>query len=164
MSKGTLKTIVGDATNPQLTDDNEVAVIPHVCNDAGGWGAGFVVALSKRWRHPEEGYRRMEKKLGSISTVNIGDGPVVINMIAQRGYIDSEMNPRPLKYNALVECMEKVGKTYAAINSVGEEKYVIHCPKFGSDLAGGRWEFILDLIEDIWLNKGLDVVVYEFRG
>ena len=31
-----------------------------------------------------------------------------------------------------------------------QEKIEIHCPKFGSGLAGGNWEFIKDLIEDIW--------------
>jgi hypothetical protein len=30
------------------------------------------------------------------------------------------------------------------------EKVEIHCPKFGSGLAGGNWAFIEDLIEDIW--------------
>src|SRR5690606_12743464 len=32
--------------------------IPHVCNDIGAWGSGFVVALSKFSRAPEEKYRK----------------------------------------------------------------------------------------------------------
>ncbi|MEV6001124.1 Appr-1-p processing protein, partial [Streptomyces griseomycini] len=26
-----------------------VKVIAHVCNDIGGWGKGFVLAVSRRW-------------------------------------------------------------------------------------------------------------------
>jgi O-acetyl-ADP-ribose deacetylase (regulator of RNase III) len=44
----------GDATRP-LGADNRVIV--HVCNDEGGWGKGFVVAISKRWPEPEARYR-----------------------------------------------------------------------------------------------------------
>lgn len=35
----------GDATCPQAKG---VKIICHVCNDIGGWGKGFVLALSKR--------------------------------------------------------------------------------------------------------------------
>jgi O-acetyl-ADP-ribose deacetylase (regulator of RNase III) len=47
--------IVGDATSP-LGDGKRIVV--HVCNDIGGWGAGFVLAISRRWTAPEESYRR----------------------------------------------------------------------------------------------------------
>lgn len=44
----------GDATQP-LADGAKI--ICHVCNDIGGWGAGFVVALSRKWSEPERAYR-----------------------------------------------------------------------------------------------------------
>jgi hypothetical protein len=31
--------------------------IAHVCNDRGGWGKGFVMAISQRWPQPEMEYR-----------------------------------------------------------------------------------------------------------
>lgn len=37
----------GDATAPQAKG---VKLIVHVCNDLGGWGKGFVPALSRRTR------------------------------------------------------------------------------------------------------------------
>jgi hypothetical protein len=37
--------IAGDATAP-IGDGNKI--IAHVCNDIGAWGAGFVLAISKR--------------------------------------------------------------------------------------------------------------------
>jgi hypothetical protein len=46
--------VVGDATAPAAAGPN---VIAHVCNDVGGWGRGFVVAISRRWPAPEADYR-----------------------------------------------------------------------------------------------------------
>ena len=49
-----LNFIIGDATQPV---GEGTKIIVHVCNDIGGWGRGFVVALSKRWPEPERRYR-----------------------------------------------------------------------------------------------------------
>ncbi len=49
----------GDATSPQA---NGVKLIVHVCNDRGGWGKGFVVAIPKRWPEPEEADRTCYKE------------------------------------------------------------------------------------------------------
>ncbi len=51
----------GDATAP---DGEGPKIIVHVCNDKGGWGKGFVVAVSKRWPEPEAQYRRWSKEGG----------------------------------------------------------------------------------------------------
>src|ERR1044072_1671109 len=44
----------GDATSPQAKG---VKLICHICNDLGGWGKGFALAISRRWDEPEEKYR-----------------------------------------------------------------------------------------------------------
>jgi hypothetical protein len=36
----------------------------------------------------------------------------------------------------------------------------IHCPMFGSKLAGGDWLFVEKLIEDCWLRAGIPVFVH----
>jgi hypothetical protein len=76
-------------------------------------------------------------------------------MIAQNGVI-SRNNSRPLNYEALVKCMSNVRDT---INSLDKEKIEIHCPKFGSGLAGGNWVFIEQLIEDMWSNYTVCVYI-----
>lgn len=50
----TITYLKGDATQPQAKG---AKVIAHVCNDLGGWGKGFVLAISKRWPQPEKQYR-----------------------------------------------------------------------------------------------------------
>ena len=37
----------GDATSP-VKEGNKI--ILHICNDIGGWGKGFVMAISKKWK------------------------------------------------------------------------------------------------------------------
>ena len=47
--------IKGDATSP-ISPGNKI--ITHICNDIGGWGKGFVLALSKKWKVTEEADRK----------------------------------------------------------------------------------------------------------
>lgn len=65
----------GDATSPQASG---IKIIAHVCNDIGGWGKGFVLAISRRWPEPEKAYREWhcfrtsnDFKLGSIQLVKV---------------------------------------------------------------------------------------------
>jgi len=46
--------VVGDATRPEGQGPR---VIVHVCNDIGGWGRGFVLALSRAYPEAERRYR-----------------------------------------------------------------------------------------------------------
>lgn len=175
MDKGILTNVIGDVTTPQKEKENEIVYLPHVCNDIGGWGEGVVLAISRKWDNPERMYRfYMDNHitgagcLGETVFAKCSGHVVVCNMIAQHEY-QIDANPRPLKYDALVKCMQDVATEI--IRHRGEyifceapPAFRIHCPKFGSDLAGGDWEFILALIEDIWLESGIDVVVYEYVG
>ena len=67
----------GDATCPQTKGTK---IICHICNDIGGWGKGFVLAISKRWKEPEAEYRKWNaagKKggfvLGAVQFVQVED-------------------------------------------------------------------------------------------
>lgn len=161
-----LKYVKGDATDP-IMNYGECIYIPHICNDVGAWGAGFVVALSKKWEEPELQYRQwMERAgripiLGEVQYCDVADSGKyentrIINMIAQSG-VRSKQNPKPIKYVALVTAM---GKVAGYIDVDGGE---IHCPKFGAGLAGGDWNFIAALIQEIWVDAGINVTVYEYE-
>lgn len=54
----TLQFIQGDATAPQAKGNR---IIAHICNNLGGWGKGFVLAISERWPQPEAEYRRWHR-------------------------------------------------------------------------------------------------------
>src|SRR4051794_31137312 len=98
----------GDATAP-ATDGTRI--ICHVCNDIGGWGKGFVLAISRRWREPEAQYRAWHKqgesagfRLGAIQLVDVEPELMVANMVAQHGIHPSAGIP-PLRYDALRDCL-----------------------------------------------------------
>ena len=43
--QGNLRIVEGDVTNPQRQSSNEIAFIPHCCNNLGVMGAGVALAL-----------------------------------------------------------------------------------------------------------------------
>lgn len=154
--------LVGDATNPEVSGPK---VIVHVCNDIGAWGAGFVMALSKKWSEPEAEYRRwyaigdesfLPFKLGTVQPVFVGGNTLVINMIAQHETIKT--NSKPLDYEALFKCLKDV-RPYALFGDVTEGSASVHMPRIGCGLAGGNWEVVEAIIEKTL--DGLDVYVYD---
>lgn len=160
----------GNILTPQLLyDSNDVQekiVIPHVCNNLGVMGAGVALALKNKWPQVEEEYLYLKEhgglKLGEICWASVGERSTVVNMIAQDGVVGKN-NSKPIKYYALVDCMRYVKYRIDFLKENTTNKYVIHSPKFGSDLAGGKWEFISELIREIWIENGIDVVVYEYK-
>jgi len=81
--------IDGDSTCPQSKGNK---IIAHVCNTYGGWGKGFVLAVSKKWEEPEREYRKWHRErknndfaLGAIQLVYVEKYIWVANMIAQKG-------------------------------------------------------------------------------
>jgi len=175
MNKGILRIIEGDVTNPQITTPNEIVVIPHMCNNLRVMEAGVALALRNKWGKVYNTYMEMAQRnnklyLGEISKTTVEFilnttkvKIIVVNMIAQSGTV-SQNNLIPIRYKALINCMVKVFDYIETIKSKTSNPIVIHCPKFGSDLAGGNWNFILELIREIWLENGIDVVVYEFKA
>jgi len=158
MSK--LSYVEGDATNPQSNDDKHM-VIPHVVNDEGKWGSGFVVALSNEWSEPEAVYRRDAKnnelRLGRINGVRVESNITVINMCAQHK-VGIERSRPPIRYGFLSKCMSQV----AAFCRADTQSWAsIHAPRFGSGLAGGNWDVIEQMILEHWVDNDIDVTIYD---
>jgi O-acetyl-ADP-ribose deacetylase (regulator of RNase III) len=152
--------VVGDATDPKGKGKK---IIIHVCNDEGRWGAGFVLALSKKWSKPEDTYRNpvIDLVLGCVQFVQVEDDIWVANMVAQKG-IRSNIDGRPpIRYDALQEALTKVAEFAVEIGAT------VHAPRFGSGLAGGKWEKIEYLIDATLIQEGVPVFIYDlgdFKG
>ena len=143
-----IRYIHGDATDLPPGDGATRAIL-HICNDCGGWGKGFVLAISKRWPRPEEKYRRLfhggQAALGRIQVVPVGNGVVVVNMIAQSGYRRNNGEPA-VSYEALDECLATFRKRADRLVAKGG-RLEVHMPRIGCGLAGGHWEEIGPIIE-----------------
>lgn len=145
----------GDATDPQGQGPK---IIAHIANDKGGWGRGFVLALSKRWVEPERYYRRWYHSkedfgLGCIQVVKVLDNLWVANMVAQRGY-KTDSNGHPMQYPALKACLEKL-----AIEAE-VRKASVHMPRIGCGLGGAQWELVEPLIQEALGDHS--VFVYDY--
>jgi O-acetyl-ADP-ribose deacetylase (regulator of RNase III) len=141
--------VKGDATDPQ---GDGRKIIAHVCNDSGGWGSGFVLAVSRRWPEPERVYRRSSPELGAVQAVAVEPDTLVVNMVAQHGYATRE-RPVAVDYEALTACLRKVATFCAAIDAS------VHMPRIGCGLGGGDWSRVETIVEAEL--DGLDVRVYD---
>jgi len=151
----------GDATSPQASG---IKIITHVCNDIGGWGKGFVLAISKRWAEPEKAYRKWHHNrakndfaLGNIQIVQAEQYIYVANMIGQRGTKVGRSTGVPVRYDAIESCLEKLSVEAKALGAS------VHMPRIGCGLAGGKWDQIEPLIKKSLLKKDIDVYVYDFE-
>ena len=157
-----IKYVTGDATDPQVEGKK---LIIHICNNVGAWGAGFVLALSKKWKQPEESYRLMSSyDLGTIDYVTVEDDIAVCNMIAQeniRGRDKSSKLP-PIRYIALEYALKQIvhSNTLLEISGSGNT-FSIHMPRIGSGLAGGNWNIIEAIIKETLCKAGIEVTVYD---
>ena len=150
--------IKGDATQP-VGEGNRLIV--HICNNIGGWGKGFVTAISRRWQEPEKQYRAWAKsdenfELGEVQFVRVERNIAVANMIAQEGIYKKNGIP-PIRYEALRSALGKVADFCKANN------FVVHMPRIGAGLAGGDWGIIEQIIQETLSQEGINVTVYDFE-
>lgn len=147
---------IGDATRPV---GEAAKIIAHICNDVGGWGAGFVLALSQRWPEPAAEYRRWYEgratndfALGAVQFVPVTPDITVANMIGQRDITPSASGP-PVRYDAIETALATIATRAQQVEAS------VHMPRIGSGLAGGDWNVIESIVERSL--SGIDVIVYD---
>lgn len=157
---GKINYLVGDATAPDTKERNG-GIITHVCNDVNGWGHGFVMALSKKWKQPEDEFHRIPKKnrkVGFVQFIPVDNNLIVANMIGQNGLRYNEMNVPAVNYAAIEVALNKVCSMADSMN------VDVHMPRIGCGLAGGVWEIMELIILRVLRNHKCDVYVYDFDG
>ncbi|MFI7319641.1 macro domain-containing protein [Streptomyces venezuelae] len=149
----------GDATAPFGKGPKLIA---HVCNDLGGWGKGFVLALSRRWPEPEKAYRAWHRQrakndfgLGAVQFVEVGRGLWVANMVGQRGMRTGSKGV-PVRYEAIDTALATVADKAEELGAS------VHMPRIGCGLAGGKWSRVEPLIAGRLGARGIAVTVYDF--
>ncbi|WP_420320864.1 macro domain-containing protein [Flagellimonas sp.] len=155
-----IKYVKGDATAPQASGKN---IIVHICNDLGGWGKGFVLAISKKWSEPEQAYREWYKyreendfALGSTQMVRVEDNLYVGNMVAQEGLKRVDNIP-PIRYEAVRTCLSTIAIEAKKLDAS------VHMPRIGCGLAGGKWKEIEPILLETLSSHNIEVYVYDFE-
>ncbi|MFF5345456.1 macro domain-containing protein [Streptomyces althioticus] len=153
-----IRYVRGDATVPSVKG---VKIIAHVCNDIGGWGKGFVLALSRRWPEPEAAYRAWHRDraandfgLGAVQLVQAERYVWVANMIGQRG-VRTGSKGVPVRYEAIDTALDRLAGHALDLGAS------VHMPRIGCGLAGGRWSRVEPLVRERLVSRGIPVTVYD---
>ncbi|CAL2072486.1 macro domain-containing protein [Streptomyces murinus] len=148
----------GDATTPSGKGPK---IIAHVCNDIGGWGKGFVLALSRRWPEPERAYRAWHRDrahndfgLGAVQLVQVDPRTWVANMVGQRG-IRTGSKGVPVRYAAIDTALTGLAAHALDLGAC------VHMPRIGCGLAGGTWSRVEPLVIERLTGRGIAVTVYD---
>ena len=143
-----LTQINGDIT--KIKSDN-LKIICHQCNCVGSMGAGLALTLKKEF--PKcyddymEAYITSKLKLGNVIISDIKkNNTIILHICGQYHY----KGKKPLtNYNALTTAFNEI-KEYLNILKTKNIEYNIYFPyKFGCGLAGGNWNTVYTLIEQI---------------
>ncbi|MHA5051421.1 macro domain-containing protein [Streptomyces sp. SD15] len=153
-----IRYVRGDAT---VLSVKGVKLIAHVCNDIGGWGKGFVLAVSRRWPEPEAAYRawhrdraRNDFGLGAAQFVQVERYVWVANLIGQRG-IRTGSKGVPVRYEAIDAALAQLADKAAELDAS------VPMPRIGCGLAGGKWSRVEPLITQRLVRRGTAVTVYD---
>jgi O-acetyl-ADP-ribose deacetylase (regulator of RNase III) len=143
-----LKYIQGDLF--ETKDD----IIAHGCNCRGGFGAGIAGIIARKFpkarayymdKHEEDGW-----KLGDIQPVEQWTGQYIVNCATQDNYAYSGV--LNADYNAIRLAMTRL-KEFAKSKS-----FTISIPKIGAGLAGGDWNIIEKILEEVFSDY--DITIY----
>lgn len=128
--------------NALALESGRRTLTPHIVNNRGGWGAGFVVAISAVSKLPEARYRVWFSSgtmaLGLVQPVTVSKEWTVLNMCAQNGY-KTRANPVPMDIDALKTCLSKAAQMASGFD-------IVQMPKIGCSLGGGNWRDVEPLI------------------
>lgn len=154
--------VTGDATAPE---GEGLKVIVHCCNNLGVWGAGFVMALSRKWERPEAEYlawkekhgaNKFQRMLGSMLLVPVEEDLIVGNLIGQEGVGKSHDGTPPVRYEAIFQ-----GLTHLQAFRDQRGEISVHMPRMGCGLAGGDWDRIEEIVTVTLSGQGIPVTVYD---
>jgi O-acetyl-ADP-ribose deacetylase (regulator of RNase III) len=147
----------GDALSPIGSGSKLIA---HVVNDkAAAWGGrSFAAQVRAKWPAVQATFKTWAAEqglhLGAIHVAEAQDHIGVVSMVAQHGYRPAS---RPLiRYDALQRALG------ALADLADAEGASVHMPRIGTGNAGGNWEFIGGLVEELVVARGIHVTVYDF--
>lgn len=127
-----------------------------------------MVALSRRWPHVEQEYRKWfwgvplnrtvsfsgPFELGAVQVVAAEPGRYVANLIGQHD-IRWQNGIPPIRYSAITKGLKYV-RNFCQVYPC-----TIHMPRMGAGLAGGDWSVIEKMIQEELCDWGIPVTVYD---
>ena len=151
-----IRHVHGNVLEPRGTGVKVVCQL--VNNVAKRWGGGIARQAAQRFPSAETefgswitGLSRQER-LGQVHFSTPIEDVVIASIVGQEGYGRSIV-PR-VQYRAIESGLARVAR-FAYRNSA-----TVHLPRIGTGSASGNWEAIMGLIQDEFVQSGLEVTVY----
>ena len=133
--------------------DVQSGIIVHGCNAQGVMGSGVALAVKNKYPECFEEYKteyvQYGLNLGDIiwwnndldgtKNLSVSSMLFIANAITQQNY---GTDRRHVNYWAIANVFKEV------IRQATNTKSVVHFPKIGAGLGGGRWEIIEEIIND----------------
>ena len=122
---------------------------------------GFVLAISRRWKEPEDRYKAWHRgetsqRFGEVQLVQVETQLSVANLVGRRGVASQKASDPPIRYDAVRIGLGHVREHTASLAAS------LHMPRIGCGLAGGRWDEVEPIIDAELVTCGMDVTVYDF--
>lgn len=153
---GRMQVVTGDATSPRAAGPK---ILAHVVNDATpNWGAGFGKAIQIKWPEVQSQFRnawthKSRMRLGDVYFSNPENDLTLCQMVCQHGYGPSATTR--LRYASLKDCLKLLRDSAISYNAT------IHMPRIGTGEAGGAWNLVSALIDEVLCAAGLSVTIYD---
>jgi len=146
--------------------ESDEKIIVHGCNAAGGFGSGFAGQVAKKYPEVRDCYVRdyfehiysnqdKTQFLGQWVSCRTKDDRTIINLITQEKYGPPELGPY-VSYPAIYKGLTNIMRYYYDLERPNHN--IIAMPKIGAGLAGGNWEIIEKIINDV--SGNFEIRVY----
>ena len=138
---------------------SEADIIAHGVNTSGGFGSGIAGQIATFFPEVRALYfAKYEKKgwkLGDVqfAPTDLEHPQIIANCATQEEYYPR--NKVHADYGAVLTCMEKV-KNFAKAND-----FSIAIPKIGCGLAGGDWNIVHKILEEVFDDHDIRVYYVE---
>lgn len=132
--------------------DSDVHYIIHGCNAQGRMGSGFAKELRERFPNAyddyivayEEGNNHLD--VGTVIYHAAEQDIIICNTITQEFY--GRDGAKYVSYDAIDKIFLELDNSAKVLKKVsGIEEVHMHFPKIGSDLGGGCWNVIQEIID-----------------
>ena len=137
-------------------DANEIQIIIHGCNCFRSFGAGIAKSIKERYPEAYEADLNTghgdKNKLGQYSYAKLSDDKTIINAYTQYAYGRNKVNA---DYDAIRKVFILLEEKYRNSN------ILIGIPMIGAGLAGGDWETISNIINDV--TPSLNIILYVLK-
>ncbi|MEK4790360.1 macro domain-containing protein [Bacillus sp. FSL K6-2971] len=148
--------------------DTTKDIVCHQVNCKGVMGAGLAKQIKSKYPNVYKDYKRLcdDEKiksrknglLGATQFIDVSKSKTIANLFAQKNY---GVKSRQTDYEAMELCLKSLKHVVSDDYSKYKDCSIAIPYGIGCGLAGGDWEIVSRMIEDILVD--CDVTLYKFK-